>query len=87
MNDKKFYMNFEEEQHQENNSLKNDITDHIKEQPLDMATDKMMDGVDIDILDGVVNITMPEPMFLLMKELISKLNINLVNENTQEISR
>lgn len=86
MNDKKIYMNFEEE-HQENNSLKNDITDHIKEQPLDMATDKMMDGVDIDILDGVVNITMPEPMFLLMKELISKLNINLLNENTQEISR
>lgn len=87
MNDKKFYMNFEEEQHQENNSLKNDITDHIKEQPLDMAMDKMMDGVDIDILDGVVNITMPEPMFLLMKELISKLNINLLNENTQGISR
>jgi len=55
------------------------VKEHVKEEAVEMSMEKLTEDMDIDIVDGVVNITMPEPLFILLSSIIKKLNINLVN--------
>jgi len=67
------------------NQVYMDIKDHVKEEVVDIGLEKLTEDIEVDVVDGVVNITMPEPLFLLLSSIIKKLNINLVN--VEEIQR
>jgi hypothetical protein len=63
------------------NQVYMNIKEHAKEEVVDMGIEKLTEDIEIDMVDGVVNIAMPEPLFILLSSFIKKLNINLLNVN------
>jgi len=60
MNDKQIYMQLEEESNtQQKNGF---IKSELKEQPFEVVLDKFTKDIDINIVDGMAQITIPEPL-------------------------
>lgn len=83
MSDQNKLIKMQLEDHSSSDSQKL-VTKQAKEESQDqaaeLALEEWAEDISIDIVDGIVNVTMPEPVFMLIKSLISKLNINIINE-------
>jgi len=83
------YMNIQPQQNnhveeEKESFIKEQVKEQIQEETLELGLEKLTEDVSIEMVDGIVNITMPEPLFLLFKSLFKKLNINLLNESEQQ---
>ena len=85
---KTFYMDLEQNREEEERKEESFLKQQIKEQPLEAALDKLFDEIKIDKLNGMVQITMPEPTLNLLVEILSKFQkLFLSNESEQRIMR
>jgi len=83
---KKFYMNLEpQEEHNNINTLKKELKAEIKEQPFDIAIEKLTDQIDISVTGGVAHISMPEPLLMVATMMLKK--IELLNNNNLNLDR
>lgn len=66
------------------NNLQKEVKKELQNQPQELALEELMDEINIEIVDGIVNLSVPEPVFMLLQTVIKKLNINLLNESEIE---
>jgi len=72
MDDKKIYMELDK-----NQNLKKELKSQAKEQPLEFVIDELKENISIEIIDGIANITMPEPTLQMLTTALKQLDINL----------
>ncbi len=76
MSDKRIYMQLEEsntQQKEKDSFIKNEFKEQIKEQPLEFALDELTKDIEINIVDGMAQINMPEPLLQIVLTLFKKL--------------
>jgi len=74
MSDKRIYMQLGDNNTQEKDSfIKNEFKEQIKEQPLEFALDELTKDIEINIVDGMVQINMPEPLLQIVLTVFKKL--------------
>lgn len=71
MDDKKIYMELDK-----NQDLKKDLKKELKSQ----AKDELKENISVEIIDGIANITMPEPTLQMITTALKQLDINLFDD-------
>ena len=75
MNDnKRIYMQLEESNTQQKDSF---IKSELKEQPFEVVLDELTKDIDINIVDGMAQITIPEPLMQVFLTLFKQLEKQL----------
>ena len=89
MKDKEIYMRLEDDEEQnqsKSTTLNKKIEEEIKEQPVEAALESVLKDINMKTIDGMVNISIPEPAWQILSVVLTKLLFHNLEEE-KEIRR